>query len=775
MFHPYLRNTLFLLIAAVGFASASFAQTATVRGFVEDDEGNPVPFTNVYLDGTSYGVATNDDGYYSIVKVPKGSYTLMVSSLDHDTLREPITLRPNQVMTRKLVVTKGGRNLKTVEISAEKQTKQVDTRVSVTTIDVQDIKKIPGVGGENDIAQYFQVLPGVIFTGDQGGQLYIRGGSPIQNKVLLDGMIIYNPFHSIGLFSVFETDIIRKADVHTGGFNAEYGGRISSVMDITTRDGNKNRFAGKAGVSTFGAKMLLEGPLKKPNKPGGSSISYIASAKTSYLRQSSEIFYDYVSEDGLPFNFTDLYGKVSINGANGSKVNFFGFRFTDQVNYQAVSDLGWTNAGGGGNFVLVPGGSPVLIEGNFSYSQYEIALEEANLPPRSSGINGFNFGLDFTYFQGLDELKYGIEVLGFGTQFNFFNALDRKIEQDQNTTELAGYLKYKKTIGNLILEPSFRAHYYASLTTVSPEPRFAAKYNATDNLRFKVAGGLYSQNLISGVSDRDVVNLFYGFLSGPDNLQDEFTSENGETREVTHKLQKAWHAIAGTEIDITNSFSVNVEGYYKLFTQLTNLNRNKIFDDDERNFDRPDILKKDFIIEEGNAYGIDFVFKYELKQIYLWAVYSLGVVNRWDGITDYHPIFDRRHNVNLVGSYTFGKQRNWEFNARWNFGSGFPFTQTAGVYEKFPFTDGIGTDYTTQNGELSFIYGDLSGGRLPTYHRLDLTLKRIVAVSENSILEMNLGVTNAYDRQNIFYVDRVSNERVDQLPIMPSFGMSMTF
>ena len=105
------------------------------------------------------------------------------------------------------------------------------------------MRQIPTVGGQADLAQYLQVLPGVIFTGDQGGQLYIRGGSPIQNKVLLDGMIVYNPFHSIGLFSVFDTDLMRNADVYTGGFNADFGGRISSVMDITTRDGNKKRLA----------------------------------------------------------------------------------------------------------------------------------------------------------------------------------------------------------------------------------------------------------------------------------------------------------------------------------------------------------------------------------------------------------------------------------------------------------------------------------------------------------------------------------------------------
>ncbi len=140
------------------------------------------------------------------------------------------------------------------------------------------------MGSEPDFAQYVQVLPGVIFTGDQGGQLYIRGGAPIQNKVLLDGMVVYNPFHSIGFFSVFDSDIIRSADVYTGGFNAEYGGRISSVMDIVTKDGNRNRQSGKISASTFGSKLLLEGPLFKTEDQSKTSLSYVFSGKTYYIR-----------------------------------------------------------------------------------------------------------------------------------------------------------------------------------------------------------------------------------------------------------------------------------------------------------------------------------------------------------------------------------------------------------------------------------------------------------------------------------------------------------
>jgi len=751
-------------------SSALMSQTAGIRGFIyERESGEPVIFTNVYLYRTTYGASTDVNGFFTINRIPPGDYTLMVTYLGYDTLRIPVSLKSGDLITKQLYLEKASFMLEGVNISAERAEARTETRTSVVKVTPKEIKSIPTIGGTPDLAQYLQVLPGVVFTGDQGGQLYIRGGSPIQNKVLLDGMIIYNPFHSIGLFSVFDTDIMRNADIFTGGFGAEYGGRISSMMDITTRDGNKTQLAGKVGASTFGAKVMLEGPLKKQVEGSGSS-SFIISAKNSYLSESSKLFYQYIDSAGLPFDFRDIYGKVSFNGENGSKVNFFGFNFTDDVKYRALSDFNWDATGGGTNFLVIPGASPVLIEGNFAYSSYRIDFMEVGKSPRTSEISGFNAGLEFTYFIGKDEAKYGIEMLGFRTVFDFYNSVNRKIVQEQNTTELAGFFKYKHTSGKWLIEPSIRFQYYASLSEMSMEPRLAMKYNFSDRLRFKMAAGLYSQNLISATSDRDVVNLFYGFLSGPDNLPKEF-----DGKEVTHKLQKAEHLVAGMELDITDNLSMNLEGYYKHFPQLTNLNRNKIFDDNADYASKPEVLRKDFIIENGDANGVDVSFKYDYRRLYLWAVYSLAYVNRYDGLIEYHPHFDRRHNVNFVGSYVLGEDQNWEVNARWNFGTGFPFTQTQGFYGKIPFLGGVNTDYTTFNEWLGVLYADLNQGRLPTYHRLDFTVKRQFELADEVSLEAVVSVTNVYDRNNVFYFDRVSNERVDQLPVMPSAGVTLSF
>ncbi len=768
-------TTLFMVFAAY----AAVAQDNSIKGFVyEESTGEPMMFTNVYLKGTTFGGSTNENGYFNINRIPDGRYTLLITSVGYDTISEVFNLSKGQSVNRKYYLKETSQKLETVTITADKIEARTETKTSVITVTPKTITKIPSVGGQADFAQYLQVVPGVIFTGDQGGQLYIRGGSPIQNKVLLDGMVIYNPFHSIGLFSVFDTDIIRNADVYTGGFGAEYSGRISSIMDISTRDGNKKRFSGKIGGNTFGAKVMLEGPLKKAKTPDEASVSFILSAKNSYLEQSSKIFYPYASKTGLPFNFQDIYGKVSLNAPNGSKVNFFGFSFNDQVNnYMSLSDFGWNSYGAGTNFLVIPGKAPVMIEGNIAYSSYTSRMKEADAPDRYSNINGFNMGFDFSQFMGKNTLKYGIEMLGYTTDYQTYSVYGHsKIGDKVNSTEIGIYAKYKAVLGKFLLEPSFRLQFYASLSDLSPEPRLAVKYNANDWLRLKAAAGMYSQNFVAATSDRDVVNLFYGFLSGIDNLPATY-----DGKPINSYLQKANHFIIGAEFDVAKNATVNLEGYWKDFVQLTNINRNKIYADTPSEI--PDLLKKDFTKETGDAYGFDVSLKYEDQHWYLWAVYALGFVTREyekavEGgveLTQYAPHFDRRHNINVILTYTAGAKRQWEFSGRWNFGSGFPFTQVQGFYEYYSFQDGINFDYTTTNGELGVLFGELNGGRLPTYHRFDLDVKRKFFFTENINLEADLGVTNVYNRNNVFYVNLITSDIARQLPILPTLGLTLTF
>ena len=771
-----------LRLSAIAFGGggllpfASIAQTGTVRGFVYDaDNGEPSIFTPVSLVGATMGANTDVNGYFSISKVPPGHYTIRVVYIGYDTLTQEVDIRKDQIESVKLYLKKGATELRPVEVTAEHKAAQNTVRIGVTKLTPKQIERMPAIGGQADLAQYMQVVPGVIFTGDQGGQLYIRGGSPIMNKVLLDGMVLYNPFHSIGLFSVFDNDIIRNADVLTAGFNAQYGGRVSSVMDVTTRDGNKQRLSGKVSASTFAAKAMLEGPIKKQTTPGGGSSSFLINFHQSYLDKTSKIFYSEIDTAGLPFKFQDLYAKVSLNSANGSKVNFFGFNFTDGVKYKGVSDLAWTNRGGGANFVLVPNGSAVLIDGIFAVSNYNIALTERDLDPRTSSINNFNVGLNVKNYFGDNEGKFGIDVTGTKTDFSYYNSNGLALTQQKISTEMAGYVNYKLKFGPVVIDPGIRAHYYATPAIMSIEPRFGFKWNITDHIRFKGAAGMYSQNLIAANSDRDVVNLFYGFLTAPEDIPETMPNEDGSIREIKDPLQRANHYVLGFEGDLSKEFTLNLEGYFKDFKQVTNLNRNKIYEDTPEFASKPDAEKKDFIVETGTAYGADLLVKYEKKELYLWAVYSLSYVQRWDGTQTYNPIWDRRNNINLLASYAFGKHNSWKANVRWSYGSGFPFTQTQGFGESLPFTGGINTNINTANGDLNTYYGPLNGGRLTDYHRLDIGVSKMWKLDEHQVVQVDLSVTNTYDRKNVFYFDRTTYKTVYQLPLLPSIGVSYTF
>ena len=747
---------LFLLFS-VAFTTTVFAQTGSIRGFVyEKESGEPIMFCNVFLKGTTIGAPTDINGMYNIPKVKTGNYILVATYIGYDTTEINISLNSGKILSQNLEIAESSIKLNEVKISAERAEMKTEVKAAAIKISQQDLKMIPTIGGEPDLAQYLQVIPGVVFTGDQGGQLYIRGGSPIQNKVLLDGMIIYSPFHSIGLFSVFDTDIIKNTDVYTGGFNSEYGGRVSSIMDIKTIDGNKKEFSGRLSGNTFGSKLFVEGPLSK----SGNS-SFIFSGKTSYLDKSSDILYKhpilYFDEKGLPYSYTDLYGKISSKGKNGSKVSIFGFNFEDNVNYEGISELNWDSKGIGSEFILIPSGSPVLIEGNFAYSSYNISLDEESSPLRESGIQGFNMGFDFTYFQPKGKIKYGFDIHGFSTDFLTYNSVNSKVEQNENTSEFSAYVNYQFRTTRWIVEPGFRLQKYT--LGLSPEPRLGVKYIASDRMRFKLSTGLYSQNILSTTSDRDVVNLFTGIISSPDDIP-----EQPDGTDYKDKFQKARHLISGVEYDVSDKIDLQIEGYIKDFTQITNINRNMTSNND-----------KQYIIESGIAEGIDVLVKYKERKLYIWAVYSLGIITRTDGEKTYHPHFDRRHNVNLVTSYKFGRNESWKADIRWNLGSGFPFTQTQGFYENLTFSDGINTDYTTTNGELSIEYAELNEGRLPYYHRLDASISKKMKLGKRINMEITTSITNAYNRENIFYFNRVKYERVNQLPIMPSIGVSITF
>lgn len=774
---PYVL-LIFIFVTAIFRLEAQSSEPTRIRGSILDaDDRSTLPFVTVVIKETKATTLSNDDGFFVFNQIEPGNFTLVVESFGYKRFERSITVRQGRTEQVTIYLEKSAESLKAVDVLTSRQEARTKVQTARVQLSMKDIKEF-SVGGDADVVRAMQVIPGVVTTGDQGTQLYIRGGLPIQNLVLLDNMQIFNPFHSIGFYSVFDPDLVRVVDVYSASFGAEYGSRNSAVMDVRYREGNRQHLSGKVQTSTFVGKAILEGPIGPKDPEGFSNLSFLASAKSSYLDRTAPILYPHVESqfDGLPFVFNDFYGKITNTIDGGSKASVFGFRFDDRVTFQPNSTVGWVSSGGGLDMRLIPPGSTTLIDISFGYSDYTIDAQFNDGQPRQSSINGFNGNFDLTTFVGdKDEMRYGIQALGYGTSYNFINPVGRTFSNNANSTEIGIYYKYRINRKRFIIDPGIRLQYYATLGELSVEPRFGMKYLVNENVRLKASAGTFSQNLVAALSDREVVNLFYGFLDGNVSLPGDFRGE-----ENVGRRQTAQHAVLGVEVDLSKKLSLTVESYYKYFGRITNVNRNKIFENNDANANQPEILRRDFLIERGDAYGVDVLLQGNWDKFSLWMGYSYAFVNRDDGIIEYPPIFDRRHNLNLLGSYEFGKNNRWKASFRYNFGTGFPFTPTVGNYPSLPFTDNFGRpqptfDPTVENGNLGVIFGDVNSARLPYYHRFDAGVDYTWKISKRQTFEVNIGVTNMLNRENIFYFDRNSFERIDQLPILPTAGVSYTF
>ena len=771
----------FGLLAALVFlvSSGLFAQKqGTIKGFVYDKKsGEAVVNASVIVVNGKTGVQTDINGYFSLT-LSSGIYNIVVTSLGYDSSSMTVNLLPEIIVSKTIRLSQKGVELEAHEVRAHQTEKKSRVGIGVTSISPTQLKILPSAGGEPDLAQYLQVIPGVVFTGDQGGQLYIRGGSPVQTGIYLDGVTIYNPFHSIGLFSVFETEAIRNVDVYTAGFGAQYGDRTSAVVDVHTKDGNKNEMAGLVSVSPIMSRVMLEGPIVKSKEDNEAGITYLITGKSSYLDQTSKSLYGGLGEpfsSGLDYGFSDYYGKVTFSGGSGSKLNVFALNYNDHASllnpqtHQDMGDYNWKATGGGATFVVSPAGTASLIDGKLAFSNYNISLNQSNLPvdtlPRTSQINGFEGAINVTYFlPNYSQIKYGVEVSGLHTALSYYSSLGQTSTEDQQSTMAGVFVSWRKDYNDkLIIEPSIRLQYYSELNKMSPEPRFGIKYNLSDNVRFKAAAGVYSQTIISTKSDQDIVNLFTGFLLSP---EESIYNVNGNP--VNSNLQLAYHGVLGMEVDVKN-VEFNLEPWYKNFEQVDELNRNKLFAD-----------QPDFIAASGIAYGTDLSAKYSYDRWYLSGSVGAQEVNYTsigpDGTQQTYPTpFDTRLNTNLVTAYTAGQKKDWDISLRFNMHSPFPFTQTQGFYENVGMSS-LQTNPLITNGILGVLYADqINGGRLSYYHRLDFSARKRFILSKKSSLDATFAITNIYDRNNIFYVDRLTNIRVYQLPLFPSVNLSFRF
>jgi hypothetical protein len=736
-----------LFLSFIVFSHTATAQNSAggIKGIVTDSlTGERLALANIYLPSLGIGAATDGNGFFFIGNIPAGTQTFRATLIGYGTIIRDVEIVGGKIITWDLQLFPAVLEMDVVETTADRRIRY-DTEISTQPISAAEISVVPKAV-EADLFRTIAVLPGVVATSDMSSQFYVRGGGGDQNLIILDGMTIYNPFHALGIFSIFDADAVKEAEIIKGGFPAQWGNRLSSVINIRSREGNKNRFSGKLNMSQVSGKALLEGPTPWDG-------SWMFSMRKSFF---DEVLQKFVKQE-TPFDFYDVIGRVNVSTGESGRLSIHTLFSGDIIRPSSEYDPEylWNNAAYGMSWFQVLE-NKYLLETTFSFSNFLGELRpraNSQITPRRSEINDVYFNGSVTYFRDNgDQYGAGFMFRLPEYHFSFVNSANFKRDEVRKNSETGIWFKYKiKQFRPFSLELGIRSDIFSVLSSHSEdafEPRLAFAYDISPALSFKLSYARVHQRVITITNEDDVVSLFETWIPVPND----------------EPSQQADHYIAGFDGDIkwVPGLNFNVQVYYKDMSNLVDYNRDKV-----------DSADPDFARADGAPYGFEFFLEERHPRYYGLVSYSLGYTERSIGDFTYNPRYDRRHSLNLIAGWKFSE--GWDFNVRWEYGSGLPFSQIIGFYDRLRFSglfDGNG--YLDETGEAYTMLGSKNGGRLPTYHRLDVNLSRtfdfemVRFVAEASVL-------NVYDRNNMFYYDRTTGERIDMLPILPTVNLRVEF
>ncbi len=733
----------YLLVLLVAMLSIAKGQGIDIRGVVSDSTtGEKLPYTNVIIMGTSKGAATNIEGFYLIPNNDIGMYQVAASAVGYErkikTVRVgregPVIvnfeLAPVVVELEEVVVTETGKR------------ELLEINTSVHLLDEKDIKTVP-VTVLEDIFRSITVLPGVVSTSDVNSHFYVRGGGGDQNLILLDGVKIYNPFHAFGVFSIFDADIIRSTEVYTGGFPPGYGGRLSSVVSMTTRDGKTTGVGGMANINFLSSKLLLEGPVF------GNFQWIVSGRKTVFPKTFSKFF----GQD-VPLDFYDAFFKFSRQTGGESRFSVQGFFSGDDLKSPDITEpdyrwrsraIGLTASG------LIQDRLFVRVVGfDNSFEAERIAKASPTATPASSRIHEVNVRADATAYTSSRDLYF------FGFEFNFPQleyrlhnsfGIERTIKSTLVETWL--WLRYQAIFEDLKIDVGVHVDVASAFernnSTSLIQPRLNVSYALADSWLLKGSYGRFSQNMITVNNEDDVISLFDAWIQIPSELNSE----------------QADHFVLGIDGNPTRELSVGLQGYYKNFIDLVAYNRDKI-----------DATDPDYINGKGRAYGMEALVRYGIPYVDVYTAYTLG----WTTITanrfTYPPGYDRRHNLDIMT--VFHPMSSLDITLRWEYGSGLPYTQSVGYYDRLNLGNIFDGGWVDETGDPYSILGEKNAARLPAYHRLDLSLAYRFGIGP-ARATAGINIINVYDRKNILYFDRQTGQQTNMLPFFPTASLTVEY
>lgn len=719
-------------------------EISRIRGFVTDSlNGEALPYANVFIEELKRGTSTDAYGAFIITNVPvNNTYSIVISYVGYKTKYLSIKVESAKIIEIRIALNPTGIQLQAVEKIGERETLPNETDLSIQRIDVKRLETLPK-GIELDIFRSLQTVPGVQFVSDLTSRYYVRGGASNQNLVLINGIPIYNPFHALGMFSVIDPDMINSLNFYKGGWGAEYGGRLSSIMDIKTKDGNKINYASKATASYLTGKVSVEGPL-----PYG---SFMITGRKSF---STHVLKKFLDGKSLPMSFYDVSAKAHYLNPDlieNGKFEFFTFRSEDQLDEKDPhrEKFKWTNEVYGLKWIQFYN-EPFFSEVTISLSKFsgELLPNLTDSKHRKNNVSDFSFLTDATYtFDSQDVIMFGTHVKIFHSDLLLTNSLGAIIDDNNSGGNFTSYFKYRfLRIKNFGLDAGARIN----LTGITQrggdfyiEPRLSTTYRFSPSFSLKAAIGIYQQEITTVTDEREVISLFEPWIIIPSILNPP----------------RAVHYIIGLETVPLIDMILKLETYYKSVKNLATVNDHKIFPSD------PNLVSG-----TAESYGVELQLDMKLQSFYFNLSYSLSnAVVELRGI-EYHPKYDSRHNLSLIASVDIGK--GWNISSVWNYSSGRPFTEQLGYYNRF-YIDNIYLDWILNSKVKPYlVLGEINRGRLPDYHRLDFSISKVLPL-DFAVVTIDASIINVYDRSNLFYFKRDTGKRVNMLPFLPTASIKV--
>ena len=713
------------------------------------------------------GAATNKYGFYSIPDFPAGTYYFFITSIGFETKVIKIRI-PGNSQRLDFALIKKTITLNEIIIQ-DKKLNEFSKNVSTIDVNPEMVKRLPSFGGEADIFKALQLLPGVTTATEISTGLYVRGGSDDQNLTLIDGVNVYNPAHLGGFASTFNADAVNNISLIKGAFPAEFGGRLSSVLDITMREGSKEKFSSTIGLNTISSRVTIEGPLD-------TNASFIISGRKMFLDKILPLFHNL---DNIPrYSFYDYNGKISYSPSKSDKIFISAFVSRDDINDAPNNkDIGygisWSNATVNLTWTKISSGS-LFTNTSLMYTNYSFSTLIKDKNPdqnpldfyTSSVINDVLLKRELQYFAAeKHNVKAGAELTlhMFSTTTSDFYIPEFSYKPfygtDLNSFEGAAYVQDDYQITDYLKSNiGLRGYYFQQGTYFGFEPRISLSYFPVDRFTIRAAFSIAHQTL--HMMTRNDIYL-------PTDLWYPSTKQIQPSRAIQGSL--GFEALSPE-----HDYLFSLEGYYKDMKHLYEYK-------DNADFKYGNDIENQLTEGVGYAYGVELFLNKKMGDLNGWIGYTLAWTRRYfpelNAGNEYYPRYDKRHDISIVLNYEFSSTFN--ASATWTYGTGESFA--------LPVNQFLFQNIALPSNNESNTYYDYSGRdqfTLPAFHKLDLSFNYDVVVFGKSV-QLSLNIYNAYNHYNAFTkyigyrIDPVTGNKIPVLrqftlyPFLPSLGVNI--